>query len=76
VVLMGLKNLPRIAARLIAEGRDPRIAAAVVQEGSTAAQRVLRSTLGEVAEAAAGSGIKPPAVVVIGDVVSVLGISG
>jgi len=75
VVLMGLKNLPKIAARLVAEGRAPHTPAAVVQEGSTQAQRVLRSTLGEVAAAAAEAGIKPPAVVVIGNVVSVLGIS-
>jgi uroporphyrin-III C-methyltransferase/precorrin-2 dehydrogenase/sirohydrochlorin ferrochelatase len=76
VVLMGLKNLPKITARLVAEGRAPHTAAAVVQEGSTTAQRVLRSTLGEVAAAAAGAGIRPPAVVVIGDVVSVLGDGG
>jgi uroporphyrin-III C-methyltransferase/precorrin-2 dehydrogenase/sirohydrochlorin ferrochelatase len=72
VVLMGLKNLPAIAARLVAEGRAPRTPAAIVQEGSTDAQRVLRSTLGEVAAAAAEAGIKPPAVVVIGDVVAIL----
>jgi uroporphyrin-III C-methyltransferase/precorrin-2 dehydrogenase/sirohydrochlorin ferrochelatase len=75
VILMGLKNLPAIAAKLIAEGRAAHTPAAVVQEGSTDAQRVLRSTLGEVARVAAEAGIKPPAVVVIGDVVSVLGIS-
>ena len=73
VVLMGLKNLPKIAARLIADGRAADTPAAVVQEGSTDAQRVLRTTLGEVAGAAAEAGIRPPAVVVIGDVVAVLG---
>jgi uroporphyrin-III C-methyltransferase/precorrin-2 dehydrogenase/sirohydrochlorin ferrochelatase len=74
VVLMGLKNLPKIAARLLADGRAADTPAAVVQEGSTDAQRVLRTTLGEVAEAAAEAGIRPPAVVVVGDVVGVLGI--
>jgi uroporphyrin-III C-methyltransferase / precorrin-2 dehydrogenase / sirohydrochlorin ferrochelatase len=72
VVLMGLKNLPAIAARLLAEGKAPDTPAAVVQEGSTDAQRVLRSTLGEVAQAATAHGIRPPAVVVVGDVVSTL----
>ncbi|MEV6345072.1 uroporphyrinogen-III C-methyltransferase [Actinoplanes sp. NPDC051851] len=71
VVLMGLKNLPRIAERLIAEGRAPETPVAVIQEGSTAHQRSLRSTLGEVAAAVADAGIRPPAVVVIGDVVAV-----
>ncbi|GID97231.1 uroporphyrinogen-III C-methyltransferase [Amorphoplanes digitatis] len=73
VVLMGLKNLPRIAARLIAEGRAADSPAAIVQEGSTDSQRVLRSTLAEVAEAAVNAGVRPPAVVVVGDVVTVLG---
>lgn len=73
VILMGIKNLPKIAARLIAEGRDPGTPAGVIQEGSTDSQRVLRSTLGEVAEATAAAGLRPPAVVVVGDVVSVLG---
>ncbi|RZU52485.1 uroporphyrin-III C-methyltransferase/precorrin-2 dehydrogenase/sirohydrochlorin ferrochelatase [Krasilnikovia cinnamomea] len=72
VVLMGLKNLPRIAARLLAEGRAGDTPAAVVQEGSTDGQRVLRSTLREVADAVAGAGIRPPAVVVVGDVVTAL----
>ncbi|GGQ78268.1 uroporphyrinogen-III C-methyltransferase [Couchioplanes azureus] len=73
VILMGLKNLPRIAERLLAEGRPGDTPAAVVQEGSTSGQRVLRSTLGEVAAATAAAGLRPPAVVVIGEVVPVLG---
>jgi uroporphyrin-III C-methyltransferase/precorrin-2 dehydrogenase/sirohydrochlorin ferrochelatase len=72
VVLMGLKNLPEIAKRLIAEGKDPQTPAALVQEGSTTAQRLLRSTLGDAATDAAAAGIRPPAVVVIGDVVTAL----
>jgi uroporphyrin-III C-methyltransferase/precorrin-2 dehydrogenase/sirohydrochlorin ferrochelatase len=73
VVMMGLKNLPKIAARLIAEGRPADTPVAVVQEGSTPDQRSLRSTLGAVADDAAAAGLRPPATVVIGDVVSVLG---
>jgi uroporphyrin-III C-methyltransferase/precorrin-2 dehydrogenase/sirohydrochlorin ferrochelatase len=73
VIMMGLKNLPRIAERLIAEGRAAHTPAAVVQEGSTTSQRVLRSTLGEVAAATAAAGLRPPAVVVVGDVVGALG---
>ena len=72
VVLMGLKNLPEIAKRLIAEGKPADTPAALVQEGSTDAQRVVRSTLAVVAEEAATAGIRPPAVVVIGDVVKIL----
>jgi uroporphyrin-III C-methyltransferase/precorrin-2 dehydrogenase/sirohydrochlorin ferrochelatase len=72
VVMMGLKNLPAIAARLIAEGRPGDTPAAVVQEGSTAHQRSLRSTLGAVAADVAEAGLRPPATVVIGDVVGLL----
>jgi uroporphyrin-III C-methyltransferase/precorrin-2 dehydrogenase/sirohydrochlorin ferrochelatase len=72
VVMMGLKNLPAIAARLIAEGRSAGTPVAVVQEGSTAHQRSLRSTLGAVAADVAVAGLRPPATVVIGDVVGVL----
>jgi uroporphyrin-III C-methyltransferase/precorrin-2 dehydrogenase/sirohydrochlorin ferrochelatase len=74
VIMMGLKNLPAIAARLVAEGRSADTPAAVVQEGSTEAQRVLRGTLGSIAAASREAGIRPPAVVVIGDVVATLGI--
>jgi uroporphyrin-III C-methyltransferase/precorrin-2 dehydrogenase/sirohydrochlorin ferrochelatase len=72
VVLMGLKNLAAIATRLIADGRAADTPAAVIQEGSTDAQRVLRSTLGAVASDVREAGIRPPAVVVVGDVVTAL----
>jgi uroporphyrin-III C-methyltransferase/precorrin-2 dehydrogenase/sirohydrochlorin ferrochelatase len=71
-VLMGLKNLPRIAAALIDGGRAPDTPVAVVRDATTATQRIVRATLATVAEAA--DGIAPPAVVVIGDVVEVLAI--
>ncbi|MET8231855.1 uroporphyrinogen-III C-methyltransferase [Micromonospora sp. NPDC005298] len=72
VILMGLKNLAAITATLIAHGRSPRTPAAVVQEATTGAQRVLRSTLGEVAADLAAADLRPPAVVVVGDVVGAL----
>jgi uroporphyrin-III C-methyltransferase/precorrin-2 dehydrogenase/sirohydrochlorin ferrochelatase len=69
-VLMGLKNLPHIAAALIDGGRPAHTPAAVVAEATTTEQRVIRATLETIAAAAAG--VSPPAVVVIGDVVAVL----
>ncbi|MFG2104398.1 uroporphyrinogen-III C-methyltransferase [Micromonospora echinaurantiaca] len=72
VILMGLKNLAEITATLIAHGRPAATPAAVVQEATTGAQRVLRSTLAAVAADVAGAGLRPPAVVVVGDVVPVL----
>ena len=72
VVLMGLKNLPHIAGTLLRYGRAADTPAALVQEGATDRQRVLRTTLGRVAADAAEADIRPPAVVVIGEVVGVL----
>ncbi len=71
-VLMGLKNLAAIVATLLAHGRSADTPAAVVQEGTTAAQQVVRGTLATVAADVATAGIRPPAIVVIGDVVTAL----
>ncbi|MET8310072.1 uroporphyrinogen-III C-methyltransferase [Micromonospora sp. NPDC005173] len=72
VILMGLKNLGAITATLIAHGRSPQTPAAVVQDGTTGAQRALRSTLGAVAADVLAADLRPPAVVVVGDVVHAL----
>ncbi|MEV6816854.1 uroporphyrinogen-III C-methyltransferase [Micromonospora sp. NPDC051296] len=72
VILMGLKNLPAITATLLDHGRPADTPAAVVQEATTGAQRIIRSTLGAVATDVATAGLRPPAVVVVGDVVAAL----
>ncbi|MGW2622013.1 uroporphyrinogen-III C-methyltransferase [Micromonospora taraxaci] len=72
VILMGLKNLAAITATLIAHGRSPETPAAVVQEATTGTQRVLRSTLDAVAADVLAADLRPPAVVVVGDVVHTL----
>jgi uroporphyrin-III C-methyltransferase / precorrin-2 dehydrogenase / sirohydrochlorin ferrochelatase len=69
-VLMGLANLPAITATLIEHGRDPATPVAIVQDGTTANQYVVRTTLAEAARDGAGS--RPPAIVVIGNVVDIL----
>jgi uroporphyrin-III C-methyltransferase/precorrin-2 dehydrogenase/sirohydrochlorin ferrochelatase len=71
VLMMAIERLAAIAETLIRHGRDPRTPAAAIQEGSTSAQRMVRSTLGEIAAAVAREGIRPPAIVVVGDVVAV-----
>ncbi|MGQ0624457.1 MAG: uroporphyrinogen-III C-methyltransferase [Sporichthyaceae bacterium] len=71
VLLMAIDKLPAISAALITHGRDGATPVAVVQEGSTAAAQFLRSTLAEVGADAAAAAIRPPAVVVIGEVVAV-----
>ncbi|MFI2714139.1 uroporphyrinogen-III C-methyltransferase [Micromonospora sp. NPDC018662] len=72
VILMGLKNLAAIAATLIAHGKSPTTPAAVIQEGTTATQRTISSTLGTVAADVTAAALRPPAIVVVGDVVHAL----
>lgn len=67
VVLMGIKALPKIAAKLIAHGRSPETPVALIQWGTTDSQETVIGTLADIS-GKAGS-LKPPVVVVIGDVV-------
>ncbi|AUG76019.1 uroporphyrinogen-III C-methyltransferase [Kitasatospora sp. MMS16-BH015] len=73
VLLMAVDKIDKIAATLIAHGRPATTPVAVVQEGTTAAQRRVDATLATIGETVLAEGIKPPAVIVIGDVVNVLG---
>ena len=69
VLLMGVAHLEEISAELIKRGRDAATPVAVIRDGTLPGQQVLTSTLGAVAEEAARAGIRPPAVVVVGEVV-------
>lgn len=71
VILMGVDKIGRIAATLTAHGRSPETPVALIQEGTTAAQRRVDATLSTVAAQVAAHEVKPPAVIVIGDVVNV-----
>ncbi|MBY8884339.1 uroporphyrinogen-III C-methyltransferase [Streptomyces sp. PTM05] len=71
VVLMGVEKIGAIAAALVAHGRDADTPVAVVQEGTTAAQRRVDAVLGTVGGVVKAEGVRPPAVIVIGDVVTV-----
>jgi len=70
VLLMAVAYLRAIADTLMTEGRSPATPAVVVENASLPQQRILRTTLGALADDAERDGIVPPAVVVIGDVVS------
>ncbi|MFF4751387.1 uroporphyrinogen-III C-methyltransferase [Streptomyces sp. NPDC002514] len=71
VVLMGVDKIGRIAETLVAHGKSPDTPVALVQEGTTAAQRRVDATLATVAETVRTQDVRPPAVVVIGEVVAV-----
>ncbi|MBY5531950.1 uroporphyrinogen-III C-methyltransferase [Rhizobium leguminosarum] len=69
VMYMAMKHIGEISANLIAAGRLPSEPVAFVCNAATGRQQVLETTLGEAIEAVAASGLEPPAVVVVGEVV-------
>ncbi|MFD0808170.1 uroporphyrinogen-III C-methyltransferase [Nocardioides caeni] len=71
VVMMGVENAPRIAEALVAGGRDADLPVAVICDGTMPTQRTVLATLGNLAERLVQESVKPPAIIVIGDVVRV-----
>jgi uroporphyrinogen III methyltransferase/synthase len=69
VFLMGVERLSAIAEALLKAGRPADQPAALVRWGSTPEQVVLTATLGTIAESARDQGIRPPAALVVGEVV-------
>ena len=69
VLLMAVARLPEITRELVKRGRDASTPVAVICDGTTERQRVVISTLGQVAGDAAAQQVRPPAVVVVGEVV-------
>lgn len=70
VFMMGVGRLEAIASNLIAYGKDPETPAAVIQQGTTFAQKVVIAGLKDLALRAAKAGIGSPAVIVVGQVVA------
>ena len=69
VVYMGVRALPRICEQLIAHGLAPDFPAAIVQGATREKQRVLTGSLASLPGIAAREKVKPPALVIIGEVV-------
>lgn len=68
VFLMGLKQLPLIAARLMAAGKDGNTPGAVISGGNAPHPAFVRAPLAGLAEAAENAGVTAPAVILVGDV--------
>jgi uroporphyrin-III C-methyltransferase len=66
VVLMGMRRLEEIVARLIEGGADAEAAASVVENGTLTSQRVVVAPLGELAAEVRSAGLASPAVIVFG----------
>lgn len=70
VFFMGVSTIARIAKELTAHGLEPETPALVVQEATTPSQRHVAAPLSEIAHAVKTSGIKAPALFVVGQVAS------
>jgi uroporphyrin-III C-methyltransferase / precorrin-2 dehydrogenase / sirohydrochlorin ferrochelatase len=73
VLMMAVKRLDAIASSLMTHGRPGDSPVSVIQEGTTRTQRILRTTLAQLAADVRDQGIRPPAVVVIGAVAGLHG---
>jgi uroporphyrin-III C-methyltransferase/precorrin-2 dehydrogenase/sirohydrochlorin ferrochelatase len=69
VIYMGLTGLETICRKLIEHGLPSGWPAAVVQQGTTAHQRVMAGTLADLAQKVENAGFKAPTLTIIGEVV-------
>lgn len=68
-IYMGMKNLRRNVANIIAAGRDESTPVAVISWGTSPRQRCATGTLSTIADVVEREGIEAPAITIIGDVV-------
>jgi uroporphyrin-III C-methyltransferase len=69
VIYMGMRNLPDIAAALMAGGLAANTPAAVIMSATLPDERILIARLGTIAERVAEAGIGSPALIVVGAIV-------
>jgi len=71
VLLMALERIGSVVAELLRYGRSPDTPVSVIADGTLPTQRTINSTLERVESMVRQEGIRPPAIVVVGDVVDV-----
>jgi uroporphyrin-III C-methyltransferase len=70
VVLMGVANAAAVRDQMVASGRSGDTPVAVIEHAASATQRVAVGTLASLPDLVAINHIQPPAVIVVGDVVT------
>ena len=70
VLYMGVGRLQEISTGLIAAGKSQDTPVACVRWGTVPEQRTVTGTLQDIAERVAEAGLKPPAIIVVGEVVA------
>lgn len=76
VIMMGMSNLGRNMARLMAGGVKDHVPVAVIQDGSSPSQRIVISSVGRAEEDCRREGLGAPAVIVVGKVVDLRSVLG
>ncbi len=71
VLLMATEHLQAVADTLIRHGRHARTPVSVISDGTLPSQRTINARLDTVARDCARAGLRPPAVVVVGEVVTI-----
>ncbi|MEV0829147.1 uroporphyrinogen-III C-methyltransferase [Nonomuraea rubra] len=71
VLMMAVERLAKVAETLVRDGRSPETPVMVVQDGTLPTQRAVIASLSTVADRVSAAGIRPPAIVIVGDVVRV-----
>lgn len=69
VLMMSIRNARANAERLVAAGRSADTPAAIVRWGTRGIQHTVVGTLGDIADRIEAEGVRPPAVLVVGEVV-------
>ncbi len=69
VILMGMRNLEGLVARILAGGRAADTPSAAIMHGTLPSQRVVEGPLAELPRRVREAGLGAPSVVVVGDVV-------
>lgn len=70
VFLMGVENLEYITKSLMANGKNPETPVALIRWGTLPEQETLIGTLEDIVEKVREANFKPPAVIVVGEVVN------
>jgi uroporphyrinogen III methyltransferase/synthase len=70
LVLMGITNMQVIMDKLIKGGKNPATPVAVIEKGTTPHQKTVVGTIKDIYMKAYNAGIKPPAITIIGEVVT------
>ena len=71
VLLMAVEHIGAVVTELLKHGRSPGTPVSVIADGTLPTQRTINSTLEQVERRVEEEGLRPPAVIVVGDVVEI-----